>query len=158
MALRLSGEGVLAVAELRGDDVPPVRTDGGAETVRADEGHIRSGKAAAIRSACVSIADQAVNAAGVLLLLGSGFRTHGGDVSPDSFHILNGDGYGVDILRLGGRVAALYRDHAGSLFVGGEAVHELLAVPAAGGVLLEVEGIKNALTFIPSRLSSPSVL
>ena len=38
VALRLSGEGVLAVAELRGDDVPPVRSDGRAEAVRADEG------------------------------------------------------------------------------------------------------------------------
>ena len=148
VAFRLSCEGVLAVAELRGDDVPPVRPNRRTEAICADERHVVKSASASRASAGVAIPNQAVDAVRVGLLLGGGFCAHGrGDVPPDGFHILDGDGHGIDLLRLGGRVAALHGNHAGPLLVDGEAVHELLVDPAAWGVLPEVESIKKRLDF-----------
>ena len=40
VALGLAGKGISPVAELRGDDVPPVLAHWGTEAVRADERHV----------------------------------------------------------------------------------------------------------------------
>ena len=56
VALRLASEGVAAVTKLRGDDVPPVRPDGGAEAVCADEGDVRPGESTPISRTAASVA------------------------------------------------------------------------------------------------------
>ena len=137
----LAGEGVAAVAKLRGDHVPPALSDGGAEAVRPDEGHIRTGEAAAASRRTVS--DQVVDTVSVALLFGGGRHTHGGDVLPNGVQVFNGNGCGVVLLRLSGRVAALYGDGAGALLVGDEAVRKGLCVSVRFGA--EVQSIKNRL-------------
>ena len=136
-----AGERVAAVAELRGDHVPPVLPDGGAEAVRADEGHIRPGEAAA--AARRSISNQVIDAVGVAPLLSSRRHTHGGDILPYGSQILDGDGGRIGLLCLLRRIAALHENRADTLLPGDKAVRKGLSVPMASGA--EVQSIKNRL-------------
>ena len=68
VSLRLVGDRVDAAAEFRGDAAFPARPDGGAETIRANEGNIRAGYPA-IRSGSDAVADEVVDAVGIAFLL-----------------------------------------------------------------------------------------
>ena len=125
-----SGEGVSAVAEFRGDHAAPVLSDGGAEPVRPDEGHIRPSEPGA--ASCGAVADQVIDAVRIALLLVGDRHTHGGgDILPDGTQIFNGNGGGVVLLCFDWRIAALHRDCPGALLIGDEAVHEVLSVSMA---------------------------
>ena len=87
MAPGLPGEGVPPVAKLRGDPALPARTNGGAEAVRPDEGHVGAGDPA-LHTGGYTILHDIVDAVRIGLLLRCGFRSgEMPDVLPDLLEI-----------------------------------------------------------------------
>ena len=136
------GDWVDAVAEFRGDAAFPSRPDGRTEAVRADEGNVRAGYPA-IRSGGDAVADEVVDAVGIAFLLLCDFQPQGAfDVPIDLCHIRDGNRHGVALLD----VRTVLTGHgAGALLIGDKAVHELPVCAAAGGILAEVQSVKNSL-------------
>ena len=83
----LAGEGIDPVSELRGDHRLPPSPDGGAEAVRTDEGHLRTGKPAGPRSSCGTVDHQVVDAVGVGPVFLRDFNVQDFADLPVDFHI-----------------------------------------------------------------------
>ncbi len=152
VAFPLACKGVDPVAELRGDHRLPARPDGGAEAVRADEGHSSAGKPAAACPGGGPIDHQIVDAVGVgPVFLRDLHAQRRGNPLVDFIEVLDGMGHpnGLGGLHL---IALLIYgcDRPGLLRPGHEAVHKGLESGLVRLLSAEIQG-KNGLDPVPIK-------
>ena len=122
----LPGDGVDAVAELRGDHISPVLPDRRAEPIRTNKGNIGTNKSAA--AAGVAIPEQTVDAVGIGLLLWCHFASGDStDIFIDLHEVCDRHSNGIGLLGFrGGPVFIFGSDRPGPFLIGDKAVGEFL--------------------------------